>query len=80
MLKFKFSTPNCPKPQLTEAPVQAVSLKLPESFALPEVRMVVQRPFTKHRVMDILRVQLIEFSKATFHFEARGRECLEGFL
>lgn len=33
------------------------------------VRMVVQRPSTKHRVMDILRVQLIEFSKSTFQLE-----------
>jgi len=48
---------------------ELLSLELPFETPVPEVRMVVQRPSTKHRVMDILRVQLIEFSKATFQLE-----------
>ncbi|CAE7811053.1 unnamed protein product [Symbiodinium sp. CCMP2592] len=43
--------------------------EMPFPTPVPEVRMVVQRPSTKHRVMDVLRVQLIEFSKATFQLE-----------
>ncbi|CAE7655728.1 unnamed protein product [Symbiodinium microadriaticum] len=47
---------------------ELLCLELPFT-PVQEVRMVVQRPSTKHRVMDLLRVQLIEFSKSTFQLE-----------
>ena len=47
---------------------ELLSLELP-SLSVPNARMVVERPCTKHRVLDLLRVQLIEFSKAAFQLE-----------
>ena len=47
---------------------ELLSVELP-SLSIPTARMVVERPCTKHRVLDLLRVQLIEFSKAAFQLE-----------
>ncbi|CAE7218420.1 unnamed protein product, partial [Symbiodinium pilosum] len=62
-----------------------LSLEQPE-ISVSQARMVVERPCTKHRIMDMLRVQLIEFSKATFQHEveelkrqARPADAAQGF-
>ncbi|CAE7209786.1 unnamed protein product, partial [Symbiodinium pilosum] len=42
-----------------------LSLEAPP-MEMNEKNKVIERPVTKHRILDMLRVQLIEFSKATF--------------
>jgi len=56
---------------------ELLSLEVPP-MELNEKNKLIARPVTKHRIMDLLRVQLIEFSKATFQADVEElKKCAD---
>ncbi|CAE7939485.1 unnamed protein product [Symbiodinium sp. KB8] len=56
---------------------ELLSLEVPP-MEMNEKNKLIARPVTKHRIMDLLRVQLIEFSKATFQADVEElKKCAD---